>query len=204
MRLFIALDIEEEIRQRIARFLDGVREFSPEARWVRAESLHVTLKFIGERTSEDAAAIKQALASVSGAPIEIAFRAYGFFPSEKLTRVFWIGVEAGPELAKLAKEIDSATTNVGVAQEDHPFTPHLTLARGGGGSGNPRREKHEHPNMGFQRLQQKLAALPSPDFGSMTAREFYLYESQLLRGGARYTKIARFGLHSSGKSTNEQ
>ena len=48
MRLFVALDIDEDIRGRIARFLDGVRGFAPDARWVRPESLHVTLKFIGE------------------------------------------------------------------------------------------------------------------------------------------------------------
>ena len=49
MRLFVALDIDDAIRDRIARFLDGVRGFAPDARWVRPESLHVTLKFIGEQ-----------------------------------------------------------------------------------------------------------------------------------------------------------
>jgi len=47
MRLFIALDIDDQIRQRIERFLEGVSGLSPEARWVRLESLHITLKFIG-------------------------------------------------------------------------------------------------------------------------------------------------------------
>ena len=49
MRLFVALDIDEEIRHRIARFIDGIEGFAPEARWVTPESLHVTLKFIGEQ-----------------------------------------------------------------------------------------------------------------------------------------------------------
>ena len=48
MRLFVALDIEDAIRARIATFMDGVSGFAPDARWVKAESLHVTLKFIGE------------------------------------------------------------------------------------------------------------------------------------------------------------
>jgi 2'-5' RNA ligase len=47
MRLFVALDIDDNLRGRIARFLDGVRGFAPDARWARPESLHVTLKFIG-------------------------------------------------------------------------------------------------------------------------------------------------------------
>ena len=48
MRLFVALDIDEAIRRRIARFIDGVSGFAPDARWAKPESLHVTLKFIGE------------------------------------------------------------------------------------------------------------------------------------------------------------
>ncbi len=197
MRLFIALDLEEEIRQRMGRFLDGIREFAPEARWVRPEFLHVTLKFIGERPAEDVPRIQQALSSVAGPPVEIAFRGHGFFPSAKLLRVFWLGVEAGPELAALAKRIDRAMANVGIPKEEHAYTPHLTLARGGIGPGNPRREKQDGRNAGFRRLQEKLAALPVPDFGRMTAREFFLYESQLLRGGSRYTKLGAFNLQSS-------
>ena len=50
------------------------------------------------------------------------------------------------------------------------------------------------PTRYFNVLQKKLAAMPALDFGTMTAREFFLYQSQLMRGGARYTKIARFGL----------
>ncbi len=52
MRIFVALDIDDAIRARLEQFLDGVRGFAPEARWVRPESMHVTLKFIGEKSSE--------------------------------------------------------------------------------------------------------------------------------------------------------
>ena len=51
MRIFVALDIDDAIRARLEQFLDGVRGFAPEARWVRPESMHVTLKFIGEKSS---------------------------------------------------------------------------------------------------------------------------------------------------------
>jgi 2'-5' RNA ligase len=53
MRVFVAVDIDDAIRGRITRFLDGVRGFAEEARWVRPESLHITLKFIGEKSEED-------------------------------------------------------------------------------------------------------------------------------------------------------
>ena len=61
-------------------------------------------------------------------------------------------------------------------------------------SGAPQLRQGDGPNPVFQRLQEKLAAMRALEFGTMTAREFFLYQSQPMRGGARYTKIARFGL----------
>jgi 2'-5' RNA ligase len=207
MRIFVALDLTHEIRQRLERFMEGVENFAPEARWVRPESLHVTLKFIGEKNLESVETIKQALTSIRANPIELNFRGYGFFPTPKAPRVFWAGIEVGPELAALAKQIDEATATVGVAREDHPYSPHLTLARAGSagagsrrsaksavGSGAPQWQKSDGSNQRFAKLQEKLGSLPAPEFGTMTAREFFLYESQLLRGGSRYTKIGQFAL----------
>jgi RNA 2',3'-cyclic 3'-phosphodiesterase len=192
MRVFVALDIDNAIRERIERFMEGVREFAPDARWVRPESLHVTLKFIGEKPAEKVEAIKNALAAVQTTPFELSVRGHGFFPTPKAARVFWIGIESGNHLARLAGAVDEATFTAGVAKEDHAFSPHLTLARGGGRSGAPGWRKDDGPNRNFHLLQEKLSALPTPEFGTMTAREFFLYESQLMRGGARYKKIARF------------
>jgi 2'-5' RNA ligase len=194
MRIFIALDIDDDIRQRIQRFIEGVGGFAPDARWVRPESLHVTLKFIGEKSIETVEEIKRALCNVRTGPIETTFRGYGFFPTPKAARVFWVGIESGLQLPNLARAVDEATSALGIPKEDHAFTPHLTLARGGGRSGAPRRSKDDAPNKNFQHLQEKLVALPTPDFGTMTAHEFFLYQSQLSQGGSRYTKIAHFAL----------
>jgi 2'-5' RNA ligase len=193
MRIFIALDIDEAIRDRLRLFMDGVGGFAPDARWVRAESLHVTLKFIGNKSAEEAEEIKRALTHVTADRVDVSFRGYGFFPTAKAPRVFWVGVEAGPSLAALAKAVNETTAALGVPNEEHPFSPHLTLARRGG-SGPPRWRKADASNQSFQRLQQKLAAISTPEFGTMTAREFFLYESKLGQGGSRYTKIARFSL----------
>ena len=193
MRIFIALDIDESIRERIRRFMDGVSGFAPDARWVRPESMHITLKFICEKPAEAVEQIKQALAEIRSEAVNIAVRSFGFFPSAKAPRVFWIGIES-EQLAALAAAVDDATGKVGIPKEDHPYSPHLTLARGGGGSGSPRKEKGDSPNRRFQRLQEKLAAMPTPEFGTMTAREFFLYQSQLGRGGSRYTKLQSFAL----------
>src|SRR6185312_15783359 len=207
MRIFVALDLTPEIRQRLERFVDGAENFAPEVRWVRPEFLHVTLKFIGERSSESVEQIKQALSCIRANPVALTFRGYGFFPTPKAPRVFWAGIEARPELPALAKQIDEATATVAVAREDHPYSPHLTLARAGSAraesrktakgaasSGAPHWLKRDGPNQRFAKLQEKLGSLPTPEFGTMTAREFFLYQSQLLRGGSLYTKIGQFAL----------
>lgn len=194
MRVFVGLDIDDSIRQRIQRFMDGVREFAPDARWVRPESLHVTLKFIGEKPPEHVEDIKKTVSELRAGPMTLSFRGYGFFPTAKAPRVFWIGIEAGPELSLLAHAVDEALARLGVPKEDHEFSPHLTLARAGGRTGSPRWQKADKPNLSFKHLQEKLAAMPRPDFGTMTAHEFYLYESKLSPGGARYNKVARFAL----------
>jgi 2'-5' RNA ligase len=196
MRLFIALDIDDDIRERIARFVEGVQGFAPKARWVKPESLHVTLKFIGEQPEPAAEQMKIALRSVNSSTTTIQFRGYGFFPTAKSARVFWLGMEAGPQLAALALAIDEKMATLGIPKEDRGYSPHLTLARGSGGSGSPRWRKGDGPNRAFERLQEKLTSLPSPEFGAMTPRKFFLYQSQLSPKGSKYTKLERFALQA--------
>jgi 2'-5' RNA ligase len=83
---------------------------------------------------------------------------------------------------------------IGIVQEDRAFSPHLTLARTRGGSGAPGRHKEDKPNRQLAKLQEFLGTHAAPDFGTMTAREFFLYRSQLSSKGSQYTKIARFEL----------
>ncbi|MBZ5654229.1 MAG: RNA 2',3'-cyclic phosphodiesterase [Acidobacteriia bacterium] len=194
MRIFIGIDLEDEIRAKIARFLEGVRGFAPEARWVRPESLHITLKFIGEQKSKQVEAVSERLRQVEGRTIDIRLGGHGFFPTAKAPRVFWIGIQAGPELAELATNIDAIVAELGISREDRPFSPHLTLARGGGGSGSPKWRKGDGPSSTFGVLEKRLAAMGDLDFGTMTAREFILYQSQLWPKGSKYTKLQRFPL----------
>jgi RNA 2',3'-cyclic 3'-phosphodiesterase len=193
MRLFVALDLDDNIRSRIARFLDGVRGFAPEARWVQPDSLHVTLKFIGEQP-EAQVEIKRALAGIEADHFVINLRGYGFFPGTRAPRVFWIGIDGGSRLTSLAETVDSKLVPLQIPKGEHAYSPHLTLARSAGASGSPRQQKRDRPNQSFQRLQEKLDALPAPEFGTMTAREFFLYHSQLSPGGSKYTKLAGFNL----------
>ncbi len=199
MRIFIGIDLDPEVRARIERFLEGVEGFAPDARWVRPESLHITLKFIGEQPPERVEAITERLRRVEGSAFEIRATGYGFFPTAKAPRVFWIGIHTGPQLAELAESIDIATAELGVPREDRPYSPHLTLARAGAGrgSGSPKGRKGDGSNAKFAVLEKRLAGIGELDFGTMTANEFILYQSHLSPGGSKYTKLQRFALNRS-------
>jgi RNA 2',3'-cyclic 3'-phosphodiesterase len=199
MRIFVGIDLENAIRNKIARFLEGVSGFAPEARWVTPESLHITLKFIGEQKPEQVALIGQRLRKIESKMIEIKVSGYGFFPTAKAPRVFWIGIHAGPTLGELAANIDKATGELGVPREARAFSPHLTLARAGGKSGDPKWRKGDKPNSAFATLQKRLGHMTESDggaldFGKMTADTFILYESHLSPAGSRYTKLEKFPL----------
>jgi 2'-5' RNA ligase len=197
MRIFIGIDLDPEVRARIERFLEGVEGFASEARWVRPEALHITLKFIGEQPPERVEAITERLRRVEGSAFEIRAGGYGFFPTAMAPRVFWIGIHAGPQLAELAESIDIATAELGIPREDRPYSPHLTLARAGAGrrSGSPKWRKGDGPNATFAVLEKRLAAMADLDFGKMTAREFILYQSQLSPAGSKYTKLQHFAFN---------
>jgi 2'-5' RNA ligase len=199
MRIFIGIDLDPEVRTRIERFIEGVEGFAPDARWARPESLHITLKFIGEQPPERVEAITERLRRVESSAFEIRAGGYGFFPTAKAPRVFWIGIHAGPQLAELAASIDTATAELCIPRGDRPYSPHLTLARAGAGrrSGSPKWRKGDGPNTTFALLEKRLAAIGELDFGKMTAREFILYQSQLSPAGSKYTKLQRFALNSN-------
>ncbi|HWR35477.1 MAG TPA: RNA 2',3'-cyclic phosphodiesterase [Clostridia bacterium] len=191
MRLFVGIDIEEPIRKRITQFVDDLRKFAPELRFVGPETYHVTLKFIGETNKLEE--IRRALSDVRSAQFPIDFRSYGFFPGAKNPRVFWIGIQAPVALQQLATAVDNVVAPLGFERADSPLSPHLTLARSG--SGRPRSLSGDRPNQKFQRIQERLASAPEPEFGTMAAREFFLYESRLSPRGAQYFKVQSYELH---------
>jgi 2'-5' RNA ligase len=192
MRLFVALDLDEDIRKRIALCVQGLAGFAPDARWAKAESLHVTLKFVGEQPDAELPRLRDALEAFHAKQVSLEFRGYGFFPTARPPRVFWLGIHAGEELLNLAAQVDTSLSALGIPREEHVFTPHLTLARSG--SGAPRLRREGRPTAKFERLQKQLSTMATPDFGTMTARAFCLFRSQLSPGGSRYNKLASFPL----------
>jgi len=199
MRLFVALDIDPEIRERITAFRNQTRPHAPDVRWVGSESFHITLQFLGETRKLNE--IRHALQSVKAAPIKLAYRGAGFFPNPKAPRVFWVGIEADEKLQHLVAAVAQALAPLGFERDAGPFTPHLTLARSG--SGRPRPVPGERPASGLQRVRDASAKLPQPDFGTMTAHEFLLYESHLSPAGPRYERLAAYGLRRSSAENHE-
>jgi 2'-5' RNA ligase len=179
MRLFIALDIPVEVRARLTEYMERARLLATNARWARVEGLHVTLKFIGHVEDAVVEKIKAALTPIKAMPFEVRFSGVGFFPNPKAGRVFWAGVDGGDHLPHLASSIDAALEKLGFPRETKPYHPHLTLART---SLRPLREL------------KPLLDDPSSQFGTMTAREFFLYQSQPQKGGSKYTKLEGFRL----------
>jgi 2'-5' RNA ligase len=184
MRTFLAIDIPEPIRGQIRQLMEALRPSAPRLRWSRPAGLHITLKFLGEISPGQAERVKQLLAGrPAAAPIQISLRQTGFFPNQRRPRVFWLGVEAGPELAALAGQIDLELATLGIARETRDFSPHLTLAR------------IDAPT-NLERLPEALLERGRIDVGSYVADEYFLYESKLAAGGSIYTKLCRFPLES--------
>ncbi len=191
MRLFVGIDIPDDIRRGISGYVDRARAIAPAAKWVNPDSYHVTLKFIGEFPEQRLDELKSALANVHAPGFDIAFRDVGFFTPRR-PLVFWLGVHADDRLSKLAAAVDDATSQLGIRREDREYSPHLTLARTG--SGRPQGSPRDRNKPPMWQLRDAAPSLPKPDFGTMTAQAFFLYESKLSPKGAQYTKIARFGL----------
>jgi RNA 2',3'-cyclic 3'-phosphodiesterase len=180
MRLFVALEISSAVRENLADLLKALRGVSPQTRWVRPENLHVTLKFIGEVSETKRAAVHRALADVrSEQHVTLDFRGLGFFPNQKHPRVFWAGIEASPNLKTLAADIDKATEKLGIAREQRPFSPHLTLAR------------FEPPRLP-EKLRFATQENAARDFGLFRTSQFQLIESKLKPSGAEYTTLESF------------
>ncbi len=179
MRLFTAIELPRDVTGALARLIERLR---PAARikWSEPSNLHITTKFIGEwpqERLEELSAVFQALPARP--PIRIEVRGLGFFPNPHAPRVFWAAVHAGTELAALARATGEALAGLGVAPEERPFSPHLTLAR----------IKEPVP---LQTLRQVIASTPTADFGAFTADRFHLYSSHLDPAGSVYTKLSDY------------
>lgn len=126
MRLFVALQPTDPARAALAALADDV----PGVRWVPAAQLHLTLRFIGEVSADDAEKITAALSLVRVQPFFLELTGTGGFPPRGAPGVLWAGVGPGhPLLHQLRQQVDDRMLATGVPFELRPFIPHFTVGR---------------------------------------------------------------------------
>ncbi|HUQ91767.1 MAG TPA: RNA 2',3'-cyclic phosphodiesterase [Bryobacteraceae bacterium] len=183
MRLFVGIDIPQEIKNTLAGLIDSMRPIA-NLRWSQTSNLHVTTKFIGEWPEARLGEVKAQLARMEHTSIPISIRGLGWFPNPHTPRVFWAAVRAPESLGTLAGKTEEALSALGIARETRPYSPHLTLAR-----------IENQPALAG--LRRHVAALPSDDFGEFKATAFHLYHSQPGPNRSIYTKLESFPLTES-------
>ncbi len=182
MRAFFAVELSPGAHETVARGLGGLRRRLGQARWVRAEGLHITLRFLGEQSGDllEHVAADAAAALAGEAPVEVALGGGGFFPHERRPRVAWLGGVA-PGMERWAAAIERCATAAGLEPEPRAFTPHVTLAR------------LDRP-WGAGEVETFRVAVGKWRLAPYTAREVVLFASDLRPAGAVYTAVRRLAV----------
>ncbi|HEY7698730.1 MAG TPA: RNA 2',3'-cyclic phosphodiesterase [Vicinamibacteria bacterium] len=182
MRIFLAVDLDSELRRRLEELGQELRPLIGRARWIRPESLHLTLRFFGETPPEAVETLASGLAQAfEGLPaFTLHFRGCGVFPDRRKPRVLWVGVpEPPPALLSLQSRAESVARSHGFAPERRRFDPHLTVAR------------FREPERGVESI---LSSVQNRDFGGTQVDEAILFESRLSPEGSSYLRIRGFPL----------
>jgi RNA 2',3'-cyclic 3'-phosphodiesterase len=176
IRSFVALALPEPNLAALERHLAECAREAPRYRWVERDSLHLTLRFLGNLEPETLERVRAELASVRGAPFTVALDGRGTFGPRAAPRVVWIGVSAGLDgCASLAARVEAACQRAGLEPEPRRFQAHVTLARA-------------------RSEGDRLPPLPDPPaLTPWTVEDFALYESRL-RQQPRYVVMERYAL----------
>jgi 2'-5' RNA ligase len=176
IRTFVALPLPDAQRALLAADLAACAAAAPSYRWVEPDSLHLTLRFLGNVEQTTLERVRGELASIHAAPFRLALTGRGTFGPRTAPRVVWLGVGEGREgCAALAASVDAACRAAGLEAEPRGFRPHVTLARA---------------RTGGDRLPELP---PPPDLAPWTAEDFVLYESRLRRL-PRYVPLEKYPL----------
>ena len=183
IRSFIAIELPDELRLKLgqlkARLKSGEQ---PWVKWVDPNSIHLTLKFLGnisaDRTEEITEMMEEAARGIS--PFHLDIKELGVFPNLKRAQVAWVGVSGEVDkLKQLQQRLESNLEHLGSTPESRAFTPHLTLAR----------LRNQASPDERQRFGQ-LIANTRFEAGAIKVDAISLIRSQLTRGGAIYSRIS--------------
>lgn len=175
-RAFISVDVGDRLdwhslRKELADLDRGVRP-------VRSETLHLTLRFLGETEEGLVEDIEGVMASaVEGVePFSMAFEGVGAFPNARKPRVVWIGLDGAEPLVGISRRLEEGVVDLGFTPEKRGFRPHATVAR----------VKHLRRRGRMTSLLERWA---DASFGTMVVRAIVLKRSQLTPQGPIYTDI---------------
>jgi 2'-5' RNA ligase len=176
MRTFVAIDIPPATKSAIAALIVSLKPKAPDVRWLAPESIHLTLRFLGDATPEPLAVLQPRLALAAAAcpASDMRIAGLGIFPPRGAPRVLWLGTQLTPALLDLQRAVEAAAVECGFPPEEKSFRAHLTLGRWRG--------------------KGRRSELPPADLGSVPVDTFTLYNSELKPSGAVHTAIAAFPL----------
>jgi 2'-5' RNA ligase len=176
LRSFVALELDDDVRARIGALIAELRPSMPDVRWVRPESVHVTVRFLGYAAPSTLVQVQGPLAEAAARypPAQAAVRGLGVFPDRGRPHVIWVGIHLPETIGMLQAECERAAVAAGFPPEPRPFRPHLTLGRWTESARRPR--------------------LPDADLGRARLDRLVLFRSELRRGGSLYTPLAAFPL----------
>ncbi len=132
MRLFIAVELTEEIKKKISELVEDLKKEVAGVSWVEGKNLHLTLKFLGEVEEEKVGKVTALLneAAQGRGGIKARFEGLGTFPAGRSPRIIWVGMSEGSsELAGLAEEIEKRFSGAGFRKEEKRFASHVTIGR---------------------------------------------------------------------------
>ena len=179
LRLFLAVDIPRRAKDEVDRTVDPLRERYPDAKWVRPENWHVTVRFLGRTLPDMLDGVREASRAAASQVRKFAveLRGLGVFPRPTSARVLWVGLEDEGGLKALAVALDRELARE-FPPEKRPFSAHLTVAR-------------FNPTVRIDPAElNAVAPEPSP----FRVGELVLFRSHLSPKGARYEPVERFAL----------
>ncbi len=185
IRAFIAIELPAPILVEIDRIEARLKPQMPPdtLRWVKADSIHLTLKFLGQVPSDQLSLITSALRAVAAAhaPFTLEVTGAGCFPNLHRPRVVWVGVEEGEHrLHALQRAVENAISPLGYPTEQREFTPHLTLGR----------LARDVRQTDQKKIGEAVQAAHVGSLGRWEVREVALIKSDLKPNGAEYTVLA--------------
>ena len=182
MRAFLAAEIDEELKDKIAEVQEQLKEADAPVKFVEPHNLHFTFKFFGEidedKFEEIVSAVETKVQDYS--PFEISIKGVGLFPNPRYIRVVWLGVEDSGPFSRLQMALDEDFQKMGFKKE-RSYVPHLTMGRVRGAKNK-------------DALLSRIDELKEVEIGRMRIEKLFLKESVLKPEGPVYTTVNEFDL----------